>query len=358
LFIYDNIHMQNNKLYCSHALSFDDVLIVPQHSNVQSRELPDVSTKLTRNITIKHPVISTNMSTVTEYEMMFEMWKSGSFGVLHRFMDTNEYNNQLNRYLDICTNSQIPLSINAAISVGVKGEEINNKWLEQSCVSVVVVDIAHGDSQSVIDTIKHIKKEYPHKDVIAGNVATKSGFKRLVDAGADGIRAGIGGGSACTTRLVTGSGIPTLASIIDCAEASKETGVPLIADGGIKNSGDAVKALAFGASVVCVGNVLAGTSSTPGAVLELPDGRFKEYYGMSSATAQNRLKNGKRRGVAAEGIDKLIPYKGDTNDVLLDFIGGIKSGLAYSGAMNIEQLRCFYEYITLSVGSMRESKFG
>ena len=163
--------------------------------------------------------------------------------------------------------------------------------------------------------------------------------------------------SACTTRLVTGHGIPTLASIIDCADVSRETGVPMIADGGIKNSGDAVKALAFGASAVCLGNVLAGTSDTPGAVMELPTGKFKEYYGMSSATAQNRLKSGKRRGVAAEGIDKLIPYKGETEDVLLDFIGGIKSGLAYSGVMSLSQLREEFEYMILSAGSMKESKF-
>ena len=164
--------------------------------------------------------------------------------------------------------------------------------------------------------------------------------------------------SACTTRLVTGSGMPTLASIIDCADASFETGVPIIADGGFKTSGDIVKALAFGASAVCLGNMLSGTSATPGEIIELPNGdRLKEYYGMSSKTAQDRAKNGKRRGIAAEGIEKLVPFKGDTEEVLLEILGGVRSGLAYAGAWNIPHLR-ESEYITLSPGSMRESKFG
>lgn len=345
------------KLYCKYALSFDDVLILPQHSDVASRELPSVVTKLTKNVEIAHPVISTNMSTVTETPMMLQMWKSKSFGVLHRFMDTNEFKKQMKEFVFGAQSLDMFVPIEAAISVGVKGEELDNGWLDLPCIRIAVVDVAHGDSQSVIDTIKRIKSEYPHIDVIGGNIATRDGFRRLVDAGADGVRVGIGGGSACTTRLVTGHGMPTLASIIDCADVSRETGVPMIADGGIKNSGDAVKALAFGASVVCLGNVLAGTSDTPGAVMELPTGKFKEYYGMSSATAQNRLKSGKRRGVAAEGIDKLIPYKGDTEDVLLEFIGGVKGGLAYSGVMDIHQLREEFEYIILSPGSMKESKF-
>lgn len=344
-------------LYCQNALSFDDVLLVPQHSDVASRELPIVTTKLTKNVEIAHPVISTNMSTVTEAPMMFQMWKSKSFGILHRFMDTNEFKKQMQAFVLAADKDGDNIPIEAAISVGVKGEELDNGWLEHPCVKIAVVDVAHGDSQSVFDTIKRIKNEYPHIDVIGGNVATKDGFRRLVDAGADGVRVGIGGGNVCSTRIITGHGMPTLASVVDCADVSQKTGVPMIADGGIKNSGDAVKALAFGASVVCVGNILAGTSDTPGAVLELPNGSFKEYYGMSSATAQNRLKSGKRRGVAAEGIDKLIPYKGSTEDVLYDFIGGIKSGLAYSGVMSLEELREEFQYMTLTPGAMRESKF-
>jgi IMP dehydrogenase len=339
-------------LYNRQALSFDDVLLIPQHSNVPSREDPNLETKLTRNVSIKHPIVATNMSTVTESEMMVAMWESGSFGILHRFMDLDAFQEQMFSIVNRVA------SMPRAISVGVKGEELDEGWLEYNDISVVLVDVAHGDSGAVVSTIKRIKNEYPHIDVIGGNIATRDGFKRMVDAGADGVRVGIGGGSACTTRLVTGHGLPTLASVIDCAEASHSSGVPMIADGGIRNSGDIVKALAFGASAVCVGNMLAGTSETPGAVLTLPNGDFKEYYGMSSHTAQNRHKSGKRRGIAAEGIDKLVPYKGNTTDVLDEILGGVRSGLSYSGAFNISQLRENVEYVILTAGSMKESKFG
>lgn len=190
------------KLYCKYALSFDDILIVPQHSDVASRELPNVATKLTKNVEIAHPVISTNMSTVTETPMMLQMWKSKSFGVLHRFMDTNEFKKQMKEFVFGAQSLDMFVPIEAAISVGVKGEELDNGWLDHPCVKIAVVDVAHGDSQSVIDTIKRIKDEYPHIDVIGGNIATKHGFKKLVDAGADGVRVGIGGGCFTPDSLV------------------------------------------------------------------------------------------------------------------------------------------------------------
>lgn len=346
-------------LYQKQALSFDDVLLVPQHSDVPSRQDPSLSleTKLTRNITIAHPVIATNMSTVTEHQMMSALGDTGSFAILHRFMSTEWYLAQLVQFKQAIYQRDLDAR-RAAISIGVKGEEINDGWLNDPVIKVVVVDVAHGDSNAVVDTIKRVKKEYPHIDVVGGNVATRDGFKRIVDAGADGVRVGIGGGSACTTRLVTGHGIPTLASIIDCAEVSHSTGVPMIADGGIRNSGDIVKALAFGASAVCVGGMLAGTSRSPGAVIKLPDGEFKEFFGMSSKAAQERYKGGKRRGVAEEGVEKLVPYKGETLEVLGEVLGGVRSGLSYSGAFNIPQLRENFEYVVLTPGSMRESKFG
>lgn len=347
------------RLYSSTpALSFDDVLFVPQKSDIDSRSKPDLRTKLSRNIEIAHPVVATNMSTITEHQIMLTFWKTGSFAILHRFMHKQDFLLNIERFIQEADESDLDIPINAAISVGVKGEELDNGWLYRGDnITAVVVDVAHGDSQAVINTIQSVKQQRPDVDVIAGNVATRDGFMRLVEAGADGVRVGIGGGSACTTRLVTGHGLPTLASVIDCAEASQATGVPIIADGGIRESGDIVKALAFGASAVCVGNILAGTSDTPGDILELPNGRFKEYYGMSSKTAQERHKSGKRRGIAAEGIDRLIPYKGDTMERLLDIIGGVKSGLSYSGALTIEELRENAEYVLLSPGSMRESKF-
>jgi len=345
-------------LYTGNVFSFDDVLLVPLHSDITSRSQPSLTSKISRNVEVSHPLVSTNMSTITESGMMVSMWRTGSFGILHRFMDTDKYSQQMEGFARSCDELGDKIPIEAAISVGVKGEELNNGWLDYPFIRVVVVDVAHGDSKSVCDTIASIKTRYPNIDVIGGNVATRHGFKRLVDAGADGVRVGIGGGSACTTRLVTGHGMPTLASVYDCADVSHSTGVPMMADGGFRTAGDIVKALAFGASSVCLGNMLAGTSETPGVVLELPGGKFKEYYGMSSKIAQDRHKNGKRRGVAEEGVERLIPYKGDTEDALLEIIGGVKSGLSYSGAMNIQELREKVQYMTLAPGSMRESKFG
>jgi len=349
----------SEKIYSRCALSFDDVLLLPQESDISSRSLPSLSTKFTRNVDIQHPIIATNMSTVTEAAMMVSMWRGGSFGILHRFMNSKKFQEQMAEFEFTADKFGDSVPIEAAVSVGIKGEELDNGWLDVPGIRIAVVDVAHGDSKAVLDTITSIKNKYPHIDVVGGNIATKNGYRRMVDAGADGVRVGIGGGSVCETRLVTGHGMPTLASIIDCAEISDETGVPMIADGGIRNSGDIVKALAFGASAVCVGNILAGTSETPGSVIELPGGeKFKEYYGMSSKAAQERHKNGKRRGIAAEGIDKLVPFKGGTEDVLIEIIGGVKSGLAYSGVMNILQLRDYFEYMILSPGAMRESKLG
>lgn len=344
-------------LYQRTALSFDDILLVPQHSNVPSRTAPVLETQLTRNIKIQHPVVSTNMSTITESDMMHDMWQSGSYGFMHRFMSTTRYQEQMESFVQKCFKNDDNTQIRGIISIGVKDEEINNGWLDNEYLAGVIIDIAHGDSDSVCQTISKVKQRYPNLDVIAGNIATSHGFRRMVNAGADAVRVGIGGGSACTTRMVTGHGMPTLTSIIDCADVSRETGVPMIADGGFRNSGDIVKALAFGAHAVCLGSMLAATSSTPGTLLELPEGQFKEYYGMSSYTAQERHKDtGKRRGIAAEGIDKLLPYKGSTPDILAEILGGIASGLSYSGAFNIEEMRNNSEYVILTTGSMRESK--
>jgi len=349
--------MNSPVLYQNSVLSFDDVLLVPQHSNVPSRTDPVLATQLTKNIKISHPIVATNMSTITESDMMCDMWMSGSYGFMHRFMSTERYEEQMKLFFKKCMHNDLFTPIKGIVSIGVKGEEINNGWLDNEYLSGVIIDIAHGDSDSVCKTIEEVKAKYPHLDVIAGNIATRSGFMRMVNAGADAVRVGIGGGSACTTRMVTGHGLPTLASVIDCAETSFRTGIPIIADGGFKTSGDIVKALAFGASAVCLGSMLAATSSTPGALLELPNGQFKEYYGMSSYTAQERHKDtGKRRGIAAEGIDRLLPYKGDTSELLSEILGGIASGLSYSGAFSIDELRENAEYVILTTGSMKESK--
>jgi len=332
------------------ALSFDDILLIPQHSDIKSRLDVDISTQLTANIKLDIPILSTNMSTITEYDMMAAMFKAGGAGCLHRFMDIDDMCYNLKRAA--CGEVYPKIA-----SVGVKDEDKANieafLELDKYKPDVILVDIAHGDSNYVVEMVKWLK-QFPF-EVIGGNVSTWDSYLRLYDAGCDAVRAGIGGGSCCTTRLITGHGVPTLTSVINIASGEKP--VPLIADGGFKRSGDIVKALAFGADCVCLGGMLAATSATPGLIIDSPSGKFKEVYGMSSRTAQERHKGGLKRGIAEEGIDMLIPYKGDTGEYLEKVVGGIKSGLSYSGARNIQELRENFEYMILSSGSMKESKF-
>jgi len=192
------------RLYSSTpALSFDDVLFVPQKSDIDSRSKPDLRTKLSRNIEIAHPIVATNMSTITEHQMMLTFWKTGSFAILHRFMHKQDFLLNIERFIQEADESDLDIPINAAISVGVKGEELDNGWLYRGDnITAVVVDVAHGDSQAVINTIQSVKQQRPDVDVIAGNVATRDGFMRLVEAGADGVRVGIGGGCFTPGSLV------------------------------------------------------------------------------------------------------------------------------------------------------------
>lgn len=335
------------------ALSFDNVLLLPQHSDIKSRDEVDLSTSLCEGFELAHPVIPTNMSTVTELEMAQLLSSSGGTAFIHRFMPEE-------RMIEMVKESQ---SIKGSVcSIGVKDSDY--KFLDK-CSSLGLapsgwlIDIAHGDSTSVVDMIHYTKKVYGDSfPVVAGNIATGDGYLRMVDAGASAVRVGIGGGSVCSTHYVTGHGLPTLSSIIDCSSARESHGlkVPIIADGGIKHSGDIVKALAFGADAVCCGKLFAGSSFTPGDLIEIvgPDGtrkKYKEYYGMSSQVAQDRHKGGLRRSIAAEGIDVLVEYSGETSDILDKLCGGTRSGLAYSGARNIQQLRENFEYVVISPGN-------
>lgn len=326
------------------ALSFNDVLLVPQYNEIESRSATDIETRLTNNINISHPICSTNMSTVTEFDMMKTMFKSGSAGFLHRFISREKVFD----IVDKCAQEKIyPI----VVSVGVKNEDYQLIDLLMSRTNkpdILLVDVAHGDSFYTIDVLKYIKKNYS-VDVIVGNIATGEAAIRAADNGANAVRVGIGGGSCCTTRLVTGFGIPTLQSIIDCSEAINKHNfdIPIIADGGIRNSGDCIKSIAFGASTVSLGALLAATSDAPGELVN----NKKKMYGMSSKYTGKVPKY-----AAAEGIINLLDYKGETIDVVSELLGGLRSGLTYCGCENFEQLRENAEYIILSSGSMIESK--
>lgn len=227
-------------------------------------------------------------------------------------------------------------------------------------VDVVVVDTAHGHSKGVIDSVKQIKSTFPELQVIAGNVATASATKELIEAGADAVKIGIGPGSICTTRVVTGVGVPQITAVHDCAVEAKKYGVPVIADGGVKYSGDVVKAIAAGANVVMLGSLLAGTEESPGE-MEIYQGRsFKVYRGMGSLGA---MANGSRDRYFQEGAKKLVPegvegrvaYKGVLADTIFQLIGGLKSGMGYCGAKTIEALKKDSQFIRVTSAGLRES---
>jgi IMP dehydrogenase len=230
-------------------------------------------------------------------------------------------------------------------------------------VDVLVVDIAHGHSDHVIQMVRRLKERFPSLQIVAGNVATAQGVRDLVEAGADAVKVGVGSGSICTTRIVTGFGVPQLSAILECAEAGRALNVPIIADGGIRNSGDLTKSLAAGASTVMIGNMLAGTDESPGATVIREDRRYKIVRGMASLSAnmdRRLLASGELAieewgEVVPEGVEATVPYKGTVVDVIFQLVGGLRSGLSYAGACSIEELWQAAEFIRITPSGMQES---
>ncbi len=341
----------NEILERGRGLTFDDVLLVPRHSKISSRTIPNLTTQATKKHSIKIPIITANMDTVTEAPMACAMAKIGGLGILHRFMSIEEQVKQvqiIRAYLD-----QNDLSTPIAASIGVKegGRERANA-LADAGVEILTVDIAHGDSVMMLETLEYVKKTFPHIDVIAGNVATPDGVQRMIDLGADAIKVGIGPGSMCTTRIITGHGVPQLTAVALCVQVAQKYGVPVIADGGIKTSGDAVKALSAGAASIMVGSMVSGTLETPGDV----KGGMKQYRGMASKAAQVSWRGDMPQGMAAEGESTLIPCKGSVENVLAELTGGIRSGMTYLGVDNIPAMKENSLYMEMSASGMSESK--
>lgn len=337
------------------AYSLDDVLLVPKKNHVKSRLDTNTAVRLSSNYGIQIPIMATNMSTVTEDEMMITMGKLGGIGVLHRFMD-------ISRGSGIVSKVKAAGTYPIAASIGTGETAIRRALaLTNAGANILMMDIAHGHSQQVIDDLKYIK-EYIKADVIVGNVATYQGTWDLCVAGADGIRVGIGGGSRCTTRQVTGHGVPNLTALVESVRARNEyleettRYVPIIIDGGLKNSGDLVKALYFGADVGCFGGMFAGTAETPGEVITEAGQKHKKFYGMASKEAQDTHRGGMKNGTTAEGFSELVPYRGSVVDIVEQLVGGVRSGLTYSGVKDVHSLRTFGDYVILTQASQLESK--
>ncbi|MCV0373192.1 MAG: IMP dehydrogenase [Nitrosarchaeum sp.] len=251
-------------------------------------------------------------------------------------------------------------------AVGVKGDFLErSESLLDAGVDVLVVDIAHGHSENAISTVRNIKKAFPDCELIAGNVATAQGTEDLIKAGVDAVKVGVGSGSICITRVITGSGVPQLTAVMDCARIGKDHEIPIISDGGTRTSGDATKALAAGASSVMVGSMLGGTDESPGTVLTKNGKRFKVYRGMASLAASIGRKSKETGSISldddlndyvAEGVEAMVPYKGTVTDILKQLTGGVRSGLSYCGAHTIPQMQQNAEFIKMSRAGFAESQ--
>ena len=464
------------------GLTFDDVLLLPQYSEVLPHEV-DISTYITKKIKLNIPILSAAMDTVTDYRLAKAIAREGGIGIIHRNMSIEEQAEQVSRvkrsemgmilepvtvspettvrealdlmaqykisglpvvdsegkvvgiitnrdirYVEV-TNYDKPVKLfmtprerlitaapgitleeakeifrkhkveklpivdaegklrglitikdlekrekypNAAkdefgrllvgAAVGTAPETLDRvAALVDAGVDLIVVDTAHGHSKRVLDTVKEIKKHFPELQVMAGNIATKEGTQALIDAGADAIKVGVGPGSICTTRVVAGVGVPQITAIMWAAEVAREYGVPVIADGGIRFSGDIVKALAAGANAVMLGNLLAGTEEAPGEVVYYQGRAYKVYRGMGSLGAMMSRRSADRYGqeklekFVPEGIEGRVPYKGKLSDVIYQLVGGLRSGMGYIGASNIKELQERAKFVRITWAGFKES---
>ena len=333
------------------CLSYDDVLLAPQHSEIRSRREICIRSSLDQDLSFDLPIISSPMDTVSGAEMCVSMASVGGLGIIHRY-------NSIEDQVDIVRKIKEALekhgSTPIAAAVGVSDDYLERaSELYSHGVRVFCLDVAHGHHVLMKEALEAIKSRFTDIHLMAGNVATKEAFEDLACGGANSIRVGIGGGSICSTRIQTGHGIPTLQSIIDCADADVRWEVSMIADGGIRTSGDIVKALAAGASFVMLGSLLAGTSQTPGNIMTGASGKkYKAYRGMASKEAQYDWRG---RHSSNEGISTTVPYRGSVVEILSDLVGGIKSGLSYSGAKDIYELQAKSEFILQTGAGRAES---
>jgi IMP dehydrogenase/GMP reductase len=328
-------------------LCFDDILMVPQTSDVQSRSEIDLRMPFGKNSHLSFPVIAAPMDTVCEEDMAVAIAKAGGLGMIHRFMDISK---QQRIVQNLCLQG---LAVGA--SVGAKGTYLEDTGkLLLSGASAILVDTANGHSSYAVEAVKKIRDTFGSNfHLMAGNVSTKFGFQALSEAGADSVRVGIGGGSVCTTRLVSGHGVPTLASVIEIKEWKENNGIQtsIVADGGIRNTGDMIKAFAAGADAVMLGSMLAGTDESPGSIRIDETGKYKNFRGMASKEANE----GKDVPIA-EGVATRVPYKGSVNDILANIRGGLGSGCSYSGEHNLRDLYSGSMYIEVSSISVNESR--
>lgn len=354
------------------GLTFDDVLLVPQFSKVKSRKDIDISVKLSKGLKFSNPVIPANMKTVTGKEMAKRIADESGLAILHRFMTLEEQLDIVNEFVLMSRDGTPYYPYHVGVSVGVKEEDFENvKALHQLGAEIFCIDVAHGDSVQCVAMTEHISKTYPDVFLIAGNVATADAAERLWRAGADCVKVGVGPGSLCTTRIETGNGVPQLTALADVANMKRKltekikrfklalhhNGEPtieekdpvisrplfIIADGGIKNAGDIVKALCF-SDMVMAGNLFAGTDETPGEILQVEGKRYKNYVGSSTHKTNH-----------VEGVMALVPTKGPVKNVLTHLCEGLKSGLSYQGCNNLVDIKNNPQFVRITNAGLKES---
>jgi IMP dehydrogenase len=325
------------------AITFDDVLLVPSYNHHESRRIVDISSSdRLKQLTLELPVMSANMDTITESKMANFMQSKGGIGVLHRFLTIEKNIEEFNACV-----GQVFVSVGCNHSDLERAEALRDAGAMFFCI-----DVAHAHAKYVGKTLKSLRQLLGSRCIMAGNVATYAGADYLASCGADIIKAGIGGGSVCSTRIKTGFGVPMLTCIQDCARADRS----IVADGGIRTSGDIVKALAFGADFVMIGGMLAGTTPTPGKIITNAKGvQVKQYRGMASREAQEEFLGQMNEWKTAEGVAAEVPYRNTEDLIIADIIGGLRSGLTYAGADSISELQRKLNYYQVTPAGRQES---
>ena len=337
------------------SLTFDDILLVPQYSNVLPSET-DISLSLTNKISLKVPFLSSAMDTVTESKMAIAIASSGGIGIIHRNLNIKKQSQEVSKV------KSKKLLVGAA--VGTNKEDIDRaKSLINSECDMIVIDTAHGHSEKVLNMLSKLKKLTSKIPICVGNIATGEAAKRLYNSGADIIKVGIGPGSICTTRMVAGIGVPQISAIMDVKKSLKNKKIRIISDGGIKFSGDIAKALAAGADAIMMGSIFAGTDESPGRKFKVKGKVYKQYRGMGSIGAMssgsaNRYfqKNFKDKSkFVPEGVEGRVEYKGNVSNIIYQLKGGLRSSMGYIGAKNLNQLRKNAKFIKITKAGFYES---
>lgn len=327
------------------TITFDDVLLTPQYSDINSRKEIDIKSQMSKDLTFGLPIISSPMDTVTEISMAAKMADLGGLGIVHRYCSVEKQGYMVEQ--------ADPDRRTIGAAIGVTGDYLERaKYLvDHSGAKVLCIDVAHGHHSMMKKALETLRNEFGYYVcIIAGNVATLEGFNDLADWGADSIRVGIGGGSICSTRIQTGHGMPTLQSVLECSRSDRSAS--LIADGGIKTSGDIVKCLAAGADFVLLGSLLAGSAETPGEAFYSEGRQYKPYRGMASVEAQIDWRG---HTSSVEGVSHTVPYKGPVESIISELSRGIRSGLSYSGCRSISEFQSRAKFIRQTPAGQFES---